>query len=699
MEIFAGTGGVTASFKRSGFSNSVAVDKTKAAGALTSIVPLDLTKDEDQQAVFSWLRHPAVRGVFLAPPCGTASAARSIDIPGERPPQPLRSLDEPDGISGLSGTDLTRVSAANILYAFCAEVLELCCELDKLFMLENPRNSLFWMTTAWRESICADSLFYAEHQACAYGGKRPKWTRLAANFEHVGTICKVCPQNHQHEPWGLVKTGASKRVFATSLEVHYPTLLCDAIVHAFILCLTDRGLKFTDKPKVQHVARASTGQQSKSLRLPPLVPQFASKLVAMYAHDVQVWPVQAIASPSLKLLHEIDLGGLVSAKQLGQKSDMQQRLKAEFSVWGVSMAFEQFTALGFDFDRVKVFGMQWSPQEFLGKACAINHPLDPAIALPSVLADTVEAHARMDAHEVARSRAEFFLRWSARASQLSEAEKKLRNDMDPLVERAVRGKKILLFEEMLKHYEYPDMEVVNELKFGSPLTGDVPQTSMLPFKFTPSLLTREALGMQSALRRDQVLSDPKGSGDAEVDAEVWQQTMDEVAKNWLRGPIPLEEVPADAPISRRFGLRQKHKIRLIDDFSESSVNGTVSVFLHTVDVACAAIMHWFSCSQAAGCDSKLLARTFDLSSAYRQVGLDASGRDVAFIRVFNPEKTCWCIFQALVLPFGAVRSVHSFLRLARSIIMVDRNCGVPPFLVVVFRRLHCVLNPGSCEKL
>ena len=83
LEIFAGTGGVTASFKRSGFSNSVAVDKTKAAGALTSIVPLDLTKDEDQQAVFSWLRHPAVRGIFLAPPCGTASAARSIDIPGE----------------------------------------------------------------------------------------------------------------------------------------------------------------------------------------------------------------------------------------------------------------------------------------------------------------------------------------------------------------------------------------------------------------------------------------------------------------------------------------------------------------------------------------------------------------------------------------------------------------------------------------
>ena len=94
LEIFAGTGGVTASFKRRGFSNSVAVDKVKTTGALTSIIPLDLTKDEDQQAVFNWIRiqHPAVKGAFLAPPCGTASQARNSDIPGEDPPKPLRSF-------------------------------------------------------------------------------------------------------------------------------------------------------------------------------------------------------------------------------------------------------------------------------------------------------------------------------------------------------------------------------------------------------------------------------------------------------------------------------------------------------------------------------------------------------------------------------------------------------------------------------
>ena len=81
---------------------------------------------------------------------------------------------------------------------------------------------------------------------------------------------------------GLSKQGLQKE-FSPRHWKFIILLLCDAIVHAFILCLTDRGLQFTDKPKVQHVARASTGQQSKSLRLPPLVPQFASKLVAMYA--------------------------------------------------------------------------------------------------------------------------------------------------------------------------------------------------------------------------------------------------------------------------------------------------------------------------------------------------------------------------------------------------------------------------------
>ena len=77
--------------------------------------------------------------------------------------------------------------------------------------------------------------------------------------------------------------------------------------------------------------------------------------------------------------------------------------------------------------------------------------------------------------------------------------------------------------------------------------------------------------------------------------------------------------------------------------------------------------HWFGCCEENEVKKDLVARTFDLASPYRQVGLNAKGRQFSYIRVFNPEENKWVVFQAQVLPFGAVRSVHSFLRLARAV--------------------------------
>lgn len=84
LEIFAGTGGVSACFKRHGFTNSVSRGQnTFCWFFIVSIIPLDLTKLEDQQAVLDWIQHPAVKAVYVVPPCGTASAARNIDIPAK----------------------------------------------------------------------------------------------------------------------------------------------------------------------------------------------------------------------------------------------------------------------------------------------------------------------------------------------------------------------------------------------------------------------------------------------------------------------------------------------------------------------------------------------------------------------------------------------------------------------------------------
>ena len=75
--------------------------------------------------------------------------------------------------------------------------------------------------------------------------------------------------------------------------------------------------------------------------------------------------------------------------------------------------------------------------------------------------------------------------------------------------------------------------------------------------------------------RDSVLGTVRSSGDHSLDVEVWDLTMEEKEKNWLRGPLKLAELPKDAIVSRRFGIRQGPKTRVIDDLSQSLINATV----------------------------------------------------------------------------------------------------------------------------
>ena len=160
------------------------------------------------------------------------------------------------------------------------------------------------------------------------------------------------------------------------------------------------------------------------------------------------------------------------------------------------------------------------------------------------------------------------------------------------------------------------------------------------------------------------------SGDNGIDEAVWSQTLEEVRTGWII-PVELEDIPVTSPISRRFALVQKDKIRLIDDFSASGLNSCVTVSetpnLHTIDMVGAMISFWCGESKRLGVNQELCVRTYDLSSAYRQLALSSCGRKYAYIGVFNLELGMTSYFQCRAVPFSAVRSVQSFLRLSRAL--------------------------------
>jgi len=85
---------------------------------------------------------------------------------------------------------------------------------------------------------------------------------------------------------------------------------------------------------------------------------------------------------------------------------------------------------------------------------------------------------------------------------------------------------------MLEASCYDDLAAVDEMINGADLTGQVPVTGVLPGKFNPGLLMDEALNLRATLLRGRGASLACSSGDPEVGAGVWAQTLEEVSSGW-----------------------------------------------------------------------------------------------------------------------------------------------------------------------
>ena len=637
------------------------MDKILSKSPKVMITKLDLTQVATQQLVLEWIRMPQVKAVFVAPPCGTASRARTIKIAGEENlPQPLRTADQPDGVDNLEGWDFLRVESNQIFYMILlhnamtnAAVLESfsCAKTQRIHSFGIQPLGKNDNTKTWTASR------HTKHVPMVPPGQNePK----AANFHEVCLVNKICPGDHPHEPWGVQRSNG-KRCFATSLEVHYPQQLCDAIANAILAGLHKQGISPAIVQPLAQAARAFSNVQTSANKLPPVVSEYKCLFAAVFHDSAQVWP-KYLFSGDYKLLHEFDVGGedvqQLCNRLIEQCAVRKVDVKITASELGSLSVFPCAV-------KLKIFGLFWNEVEFIKQAIEAEHPMDPLLAVPEELRDAISHNLLSPDHVIASERTKFLSCWTARAKALDAEERALKSGMDPIIANAVSKKRI---------------SVVEELRCGSDLIGEVPTTNMLPGKFTPALATETKLRSGACRVRSLVLAESTGSGDDEIDQVVWNKTMEEVEKGWLAGPLEDHQIPATSPISRRFGLRQKKgKVRLIDDFSESGVNKCVtsveSPVLHTIDIACAALTFWFGESYMHGADSTLVVRTYDLASAYRQVALSQSGREFACIRVFDPEAKRMRIFRCLVLPFGAIRSVHSFLRLARAIWWIGvRGC-------------------------
>jgi hypothetical protein len=188
----------------------------------------------------------------------------------------------------------------------------------------------------------------------------------------------------------------------------------------------------------------------------------------------------------------------------------------------------------------------------------------------------------MTASERVAARASALKFWLRRSPELRTVETEIHAKLDSGVEEVVRGKR--------------DLGVVDEFCSGATLTGPTCPTGLWPKQFTPATLTEDELQQQATVQRRHLTYSQVVFFGEEIARSVWKQTLDEVAKGELEGPLALDDIPLNVPLSKRFGVEQGGKVRCVDDFSASGVNAAAqpleSPKPHTLDVVAGMIsMH------------------------------------------------------------------------------------------------------------
>ena len=220
--------------------------------------------------------------VHFAPPCGTASLARTIKLGLRHEPTPLRSLKYPMGMPSLKPIQRERVRLANKLYKLTKKCVAILHARGVGWSVENPASSLMWITTPFVElmQFLGPEIHGVLFHTCMFGASRKKQTALWTNVAELLQLNRTCSGDHPHKTWGLTDTGT----FATADECAYNSELCAHWAAAIENYALNKGLQpvpdTLDEVGPQHLHlrdtanKAILGALPRGGKLPPLLSDF-----------------------------------------------------------------------------------------------------------------------------------------------------------------------------------------------------------------------------------------------------------------------------------------------------------------------------------------------------------------------------------------------------------------------------------------
>lgn len=125
------------------------------------------------------------------------------------------------------------------------------------------------------------------------------------------------------------------------------------------------------------------------------------------------------------------------------------------------------------------------------------------------------------------------------------------------LQKGLAKKNLQLFHEIFVASGSPDVGLASNIARGFDLMGDIPLVGFVyPEKATHATLLPEQVRDMASVAHAAIWEATKKVVEPEITEEVYKITMEERDRGWLRGPFSLDQLPQNAVLSRRFGVKQ-----------------------------------------------------------------------------------------------------------------------------------------------
>ena len=156
IELCAGSASLSAKLAEFGFDPCAIDTKRNRFRVKFPITDMDLTNADSVQLISTSISSNGIQYVHAGVPCGTASRAREIPIPGNhKAPRALRSEREPWGRTDivLDESEKLKRKAANQVYRNVASILKQAILAGAVVSIENPERSYLWELDCYQELL------------------------------------------------------------------------------------------------------------------------------------------------------------------------------------------------------------------------------------------------------------------------------------------------------------------------------------------------------------------------------------------------------------------------------------------------------------------------------------------------------------------------------------------------------------------